>query len=147
MTWYFILKKKMKQKGSCCPLNSANRVSLRCVFLFSLEDVINDILYITMAFIRDDNRFCTPAGVIVQFSDVLSATLLTLVRLNLLLVFVNIVPRKDLLERFYYPIALIYILFVVLFYLLIIRLSWILHNLRSNRIVGILKILNIKNTM
>lgn len=86
----------------------ANRVSLRCVFLCCLSNVINVIPYLVMALIRGDNPFCTPAGVIVQFTNILSATLLTLVGINLLLVFVINVPRKNLLERFYYPTALVY---------------------------------------
>jgi hypothetical protein len=87
----------------------ANRVSLRCAFFCSLADVTNDILYITMTLIRGGSRLCTPAGVIVQFSNIFCATFLTLVGLNLLLVFVINAPRKDLLEKFYYPITIAYL--------------------------------------
>ncbi|KAI8887108.1 hypothetical protein K501DRAFT_269079 [Backusella circina FSU 941] len=86
----------------------ANRVSLRCVFLCSIADTLTAIMNIAIVFQKGDSRFCRAASVITVNTNIWSATLLTIVGLNLMLIFVLNVNRKDLLERFYYLAAVIY---------------------------------------
>jgi hypothetical protein len=86
----------------------ANRVSLRCVFLCCLADTLSAILNIIITGQRGNTNFCKAAGVTIKFSTMMSATLLTLVGLNLVLIFVLNVNRRDLLEKFYYPCAVLY---------------------------------------
>ncbi|KAI9483016.1 MAG: hypothetical protein EXX96DRAFT_556540 [Benjaminiella poitrasii] len=90
--------------------SKANRVSLRCVFMCTLSDAVNAIMNISMTNQRGDTQFCRAAGIILEFSNILSASLLTLVGLNLVLIFVINIKRKDLLEKFYYPSAVLYTL-------------------------------------
>lgn len=86
----------------------ANRVSLRCAFLCCIADVVNDIINILLTDVIGDSDFCRASGVIIDFANIFNSALLTLVGLNLFLIFVVNVNRKDLLERFYYPGAIIY---------------------------------------
>ncbi|KAK4509633.1 uncharacterized protein ATC70_006935 [Mucor velutinosus] len=86
----------------------ANRVSLRCVFLCSVADLLNATLSICITSQKGDSQFCRASSVIIEFANIWSATLLTLVGLNLVLVFVVNVKRRDLLEKFYYPCAVAY---------------------------------------
>lgn len=86
----------------------ANRVSLRCVFLCSVADLLNATLSICITSQRGDSQFCRASSVIIEFANIWSATLLTLVGLNLVLIFVINVKRRDLLEKFYYPCAVAY---------------------------------------
>ncbi|GAN07384.1 hypothetical protein MAM1_0159d06881 [Mucor ambiguus] len=86
----------------------ANRVSLRCVFLCSVADLLNATLSICITNQRGDSQFCRASSVIIEFANIWSATLLTLVGLNLVLIFVVNVKRRDLLEKLYYPCAVAY---------------------------------------
>lgn len=86
----------------------ANRVSLRCVFLCCLADALNAIWNIIIVGIKGGTKFCQAASILIEFSNVLNATLLTLVGINLFLIFVINVNRRDLLEKFYYPSIIIY---------------------------------------
>ncbi|KAL9544746.1 hypothetical protein PS6_008597 [Mucor atramentarius] len=80
----------------------ANRVSLR------VADLLNAALNICITSQRGDSQFCRASGIIIEFANIWSATLLTLVGLNLVLIFVINVKRRDLLEKFYYPCAVVY---------------------------------------
>lgn len=86
----------------------ANRVSLRCVFMCSVADLLNAALSICITSQKGDSQFCRASNVIIEFANIWSATLLTLVGLNLVLIFVINVKRSDLLEKFYYPCAFLY---------------------------------------
>lgn len=88
----------------------ANRVSLRCVFLCCLADALNAIWNIVIVGVRGGTSFCQAASILIEFSNVLNASLLTLVGINLFLIFVINVNRRDLLEKFYYPSVMIYAL-------------------------------------
>ncbi|KAI7907801.1 uncharacterized protein BX663DRAFT_547475 [Cokeromyces recurvatus] len=86
----------------------ANRVSLRCVFMCSLLDILDAIINIIITNQFSNSPFCKAADIVIGFLNILSASLLTLVGLNLVLVFVISIKRRDLLEKFYYPSAIIY---------------------------------------
>ncbi|KAI8882647.1 hypothetical protein K501DRAFT_333888 [Backusella circina FSU 941] len=86
----------------------ANRVSLRCVFLCSVVDALSSILNIISTHRHGDTTFCRATGVILVTTNLLSASLLTIVGLNLVLIFVLKVERTNLLERFYYPGVIVY---------------------------------------
>jgi hypothetical protein len=88
--------------------NEANRVSLRCVFVCSFFEILIALMSILMSRFRASTRFCSVADLIVEFSNITSAALLTMVGLNLVLIFVINVNRRDLLERFYYPAVVVY---------------------------------------
>jgi hypothetical protein len=88
--------------------NEANRVSLRVVFVCSFFEILIALMNILMADVSASTRFCSVAELIVEFSNVTSAALLTMVGFNLVLIFVINVSRRDLLERFYYPAVVLY---------------------------------------
>lgn len=88
----------------------ANRVSLRCVFLCCLADALNAIWNLVIVGVQGGTAFCRAASILIELSVVLNASLLTLVGVNLFLIFVVNVKRRDLLEKFYYPAVVIYAL-------------------------------------
>lgn len=88
----------------------ANRVSLRCVFLCCLADALNAIWNLVIVGVQGGTAFCQAASILIEFSNVLNASLLTLVGINLFLIFVINVNRRDLLEKFYYPSVVVYAL-------------------------------------
>ncbi|KAI8078695.1 uncharacterized protein BX664DRAFT_369152 [Halteromyces radiatus] len=88
----------------------ANRISLRCVMIACTANGLDSIMNITMSFVQGPHKFCRAAGVISNISRLTSASFLAIVGLNLVLIFVINVKRRDLLEYFYYPCACLYIL-------------------------------------
>lgn len=86
----------------------ANRVSLRCVFFACVTDIVYSIFTIVRTVQSGYTPFCKTAAVIVHFLNLLRSSLLALVGINLVLIFVYGVKRTDLLERFYYPFAILY---------------------------------------
>ncbi|KAI8381531.1 uncharacterized protein BYT42DRAFT_613303 [Radiomyces spectabilis] len=86
----------------------ANRVSLRCVFLASVMNVLKGMFDIANVLSVGDTVYCHAGAVIVLFLKITSAALLAVVGLNLVLIFVINVKRSDLLELFYYPGILLY---------------------------------------
>jgi hypothetical protein len=91
-----------------CHRKEANRVSLRCVFLCCLSDTVNSVLNLVLIRIRGESSFCQAASILIEFSNVWTASLLTLVGINLVLIFVVNVKRRDLLEKFYFVSVLVY---------------------------------------
>lgn len=84
----------------------ANRVSLRCVFLSSLSEALSSIMSIVVT--TDKVRFCNAANIVIGFTSIFSSAALTIVGLNLILIFVINVKRRDVLEKFYYPTLVVY---------------------------------------
>lgn len=84
----------------------ANRVSLRCVFLCSVSEALSSIMSIVVT--TDKVYFCNAANIVIGFTSIFSSAALTIVGINLILIFVINVKRRDVLERFYYPILVIY---------------------------------------
>ncbi|CEP16578.1 hypothetical protein [Parasitella parasitica] len=89
--------------------DEANRVSLRCVFMASLMNLINSIFDIAIVLIVGDTYACRASAMISMLTRVMSAVFLTLVGVNLVLVFVcNVNASARRLERIYYPSAFAY---------------------------------------
>ncbi|CAO0789517.1 unnamed protein product [Mucor circinelloides] len=87
----------------------ANRVSLRCVFMASIMNLINSIFDIIIALIYGDTSLCRASAIVAMFTRVMSAVFLALVGINLVLVFVcNIQTSANRLEYIYYPSAFLY---------------------------------------
>lgn len=96
-------------------LDKANRVSLRCVFLASWMNMIDSIFDLSTILVSGDTAFCRSSAIITMFARVMSCTLLSLVGINLVLVFVmNIRPSTARrIEWGYYLGAFIYALITV----------------------------------
>ncbi|KAI9489555.1 hypothetical protein BDB00DRAFT_842465 [Zychaea mexicana] len=93
--WYYERKK-------------ADRVSLRCVALGSISNVIDTVLDIASSVRRTDQTYCRVLGLIVDFLDVINAGFLAVIGVNLFLIFVFKIKRSERLERFYYPAIFVY---------------------------------------
>lgn len=86
--------------------NKANRVSLRCVFLSSIMNLVNSSFDIFTLQQYSGTSLCKVSATITMVTRVMGATFLALVGINLVLVFVfNVVYTAKQLERIYYPCA------------------------------------------
>lgn len=85
-----------------------NRVSLRCVAMASAVNLIDGIFDIVMWSIDASEKTCRGLSLTVDFLDVINVALLAVVGINLVLVVVLSVRKRDKLERFYYPCILLY---------------------------------------
>lgn len=88
----------------------ANRISLRCVVIACAANGVDSIMNLSMSFVEGPTSFCRAGGIISNISRLISASFLAIVGINLVLIFVINVKRRDLLEYFYYPSVLIYVL-------------------------------------
>lgn len=89
--------------------NKANRVSLRCVFLASIMNLINSTFNIFTLLQCGNTTLCKASSVVTMFSRVMGAAFLTIVGINLVLVFVfNVAYTANQLERIYYPGTLLF---------------------------------------
>lgn len=87
----------------------ANRISLRCVFCASIMNLIYNVFNLGIMLTYGDTVFCKVSSIVNLFSQTMSGAFLTLVGINLVLVFVlNVHYTARQLERFYYPGAFIY---------------------------------------
>ncbi|KAL9540746.1 hypothetical protein MBANPS3_009513 [Mucor bainieri] len=87
----------------------ANRVSLRCVFLASIMNLINSVFDIVIVLIYGDTYVCRASAIVAMFTRVMSVVFLALVGINLVLVFVcNVGTSAKRLEYIYYPSAFVY---------------------------------------
>ncbi|KAI9471360.1 hypothetical protein BDB00DRAFT_943713 [Zychaea mexicana] len=95
----------------------ADRVSLRCVWVASFANVVVAILNIAVVAIDDASRFCLSSGVALQFFGILGTGFLTIVGINLLIVFVLNFNRtsKRRLQLFYFSFILLYCLCSIVF--------------------------------
>jgi hypothetical protein len=87
----------------------ANRISLRCVVIACAANGVDSIMNLSMSFVQGPQLFCRAGGLISNISRLISASFLAIVGINLVLIFVINVKRRDLLEYFYYPCALFYV--------------------------------------
>lgn len=88
----------------------ANRISLRCVVIACAANGVDSIMNLSMSFVQGPQLFCRAGGLISNISRLISASFLAIVGINLVLIFVINVKRRDLLEYFYYPCAFFYVL-------------------------------------
>ncbi|KAG2235736.1 hypothetical protein BDF21DRAFT_452187 [Thamnidium elegans] len=89
--------------------NKANRVSLRCVFLASIMNLINSIFNIFILLQSGNTTLCKASSTVTMFSRVMGDAFLTIVGINLVLVFVfNVAYTANQLEWIYYPGTLIF---------------------------------------
>lgn len=87
----------------------ANRVSLRCVFLSSVMNLINSIFDICTILKDGDTAFCRATSIITLFTRIMGVIFLTLVGVNLILVFVfKVKTNVRELECIYYCVAVLY---------------------------------------
>lgn len=86
----------------------ADRVSLRCVATASVVNLADAVMNLTMIVYKGTIVPCSVLAILIQFTDVLGACLLSTIGVNLVLVFVIKVKRSCILERFYYPFSIIY---------------------------------------
>lgn len=92
----------------------ANRVSLRCVFSASLMNLMYTAFNLGIMLAFGDTLFCKVSSILNIFSQIMSGAFLTIVGINLVLVFVlNVHYTAKQLERFYYPGAFVYGLIAV----------------------------------
>lgn len=93
----------------------ANRVSIRCVFSASWMNLIDSIFDLCTILVIGDTAFCKSSAIITMFARVMSSTLLSLVGVNLVLVFVINVKGSTArhLEWGYYLGAFIYALITI----------------------------------
>lgn len=86
-----------------------DRISLRCVFASSVMNLLNSALDITTTQIYSGSTLCKTTATITMFARIMCSIFLTLVGINLVLVFVLNVPYSPHeLERVYYPMAFLY---------------------------------------
>ncbi|ORZ25475.1 hypothetical protein BCR42DRAFT_400244 [Absidia repens] len=88
----------------------ANRISLRCVVIACAANGVDSIMNLSMSFVEGPQSFCRAGGIISNISRLTSASFLAIVGINLVLIFVINVKRRDLLEYFYYPSVILYVL-------------------------------------
>lgn len=89
--------------------DKANRVSLRCVFMASIMNLINSVFDIVIVLIHGDTYICRASAILAMLTRAMSAVFLTLVGINLVLVFVcNVDTLAKRLEYIYYPGACVY---------------------------------------
>ncbi|KAI9266455.1 hypothetical protein BDA99DRAFT_535889 [Phascolomyces articulosus] len=86
----------------------ADRVSLRCVVLGSISNVLDTIMDISSSVGDTEQKTCRALGLIVDFMDVINACCLSIIGINLFLIFVIKVHRSERLERYYYPSIMLY---------------------------------------
>ncbi|KAI9312436.1 hypothetical protein BX666DRAFT_836048 [Dichotomocladium elegans] len=94
--------------------SNADRVSLRCVVLASFTNIISCIFSIAMCFIRGDQLSCIVFDIFFQFLDVVSAGLLSVIGVNLVLIFVIKVEHTKYFERYYYLFITLYSLLLII---------------------------------
>lgn len=99
----------------CKEPDKANRVSLRCVVSASCMNLIDSIFDLCTILVYGDTAFCKSSAVITMFARVMSSTLLSLVGVNLVLVFVINIKGSTArqLEWGYYLGAFIYALITI----------------------------------
>lgn len=94
--------------------SKADRVSLRCVFMSSIMNLINSIFDICTILKDGDNVFCKTTSIITMFTTIMGVIFLTLVGINLILVFVFKVKNSVReLECIYYSVAVLYALIAI----------------------------------
>jgi Na+-transporting NADH:ubiquinone oxidoreductase subunit NqrB len=94
--------------------SKAKRVSLRCVFMACVMNLMNAIFDITSVIGRGDTPYCRASNMIIMFGGAMCATFLAIVGINLVLVFViNVKISASKLERVYYPCGILYGLFTL----------------------------------
>ncbi|ORY94706.1 hypothetical protein BCR43DRAFT_564967 [Syncephalastrum racemosum] len=86
----------------------ASRVSLRCVFFSTIMNMGNAICDMSFAFIPDTSSACYPLAIVNNYCAVASSAFLTLIGVNLLVVFVFQLKHKKYHEYIYYIFALLY---------------------------------------
>jgi hypothetical protein len=86
----------------------ASRVSLRCVFFSTVMNMGNAICDISVSLIPDESVACYPLAIINNYCAVASSAFLTLIGVNLLVVFVFQLKHKEYHEHLYYIFALLY---------------------------------------
>lgn len=95
--------------------DKAKRISLRCVFMASIMNLINSVFDIVIITIYGDTYLCRASSIIVMFTRVMSTEFLALVGVNLVLVFVfNVSTSAYRLECIYYSSAIIYGLITII---------------------------------
>ncbi|KAI7907234.1 uncharacterized protein BX663DRAFT_495279, partial [Cokeromyces recurvatus] len=95
--------------------DKANRVSLHCVFFATFMDLLNTVFSIIIILIYGDTAICRTSIIFIMFSRIMSTNLLTIVGVNLVLVFVfHISCPAHKLERTYYLFAFIYALITLI---------------------------------
>ncbi|KAI8067083.1 hypothetical protein BC940DRAFT_301261 [Gongronella butleri] len=87
----------------------ANRISIRCVVIACTADGIDALFNILMSKLPGPQAFCRAAGIVANVMRLISASFLAIVGFNLVLIFVINVKRRDLLEYYYYPGAVLYV--------------------------------------
>ncbi|ORY97548.1 hypothetical protein BCR43DRAFT_243130 [Syncephalastrum racemosum] len=90
-----------------------NRVSLRCVAMASAINLIDGIFDIVMWSINANETTCRGLSLTVDFLDILNVSLLAVIGINLVLVVVLSVKKRDKLERYYYPCIFVYSAIVI----------------------------------
>lgn len=89
--------------------SKANRVSLRCVFLASIMNLINSLCNVLILLQSSNTTLCKVSSTVTMFSRVMGAAFLTIVGVNLVLVFVfNVAYTAKQLEWMYYPGTLLF---------------------------------------
>lgn len=89
--------------------SKADRVSLRCVCMASVMNLINSVFDICTILLDGDTVFCKSTAIITMFTRIMGVVFLTVVGINLILVFVVKVKNTIReLERIYYSMALLY---------------------------------------
>lgn len=86
----------------------ASRVSLRCVILSIIATMLSAIFDIVSVHISEASSPCFYIAVVNQYCTVASTAFLTLIGVNLLVVFVFHLKHKKYLEHVYYTAALLY---------------------------------------
>ncbi|GAN09070.1 hypothetical protein MAM1_0241c08592 [Mucor ambiguus] len=95
--------------------DKANRVSLRCVFMASIMNLINSVFDIVIVSLYGDTYVCRASAIVAMFTRAMSAVFLALVGINLVLVFVcNLGTSAKKLEYIYYPSAFVYGLITII---------------------------------
>ncbi|KAI9314129.1 hypothetical protein BX666DRAFT_503334 [Dichotomocladium elegans] len=87
-----------------------DRVSLRCVLISSFSNCVSSIMDIYIIAQPDSSEFCLSSATIMMAFSVLTTTSLAIVGINLLVVFVFGVNKKDKLQYIYYSGLIIYAL-------------------------------------
>ncbi|KAI8100079.1 uncharacterized protein BX664DRAFT_368908 [Halteromyces radiatus] len=88
--------------------SKVNRMSLRCAMFCCLANFVENVFFIIMINTRGDTVFCSVAGFVIDYLAILSATLLTLIGINLVLIYVVKIRKQHVVEYYYYPCALFY---------------------------------------
>ena len=92
-----------------------DRVSLRCVALATVVNVADSALGIVSGVRSDTPVYCRGIGFVIDFTDVFNACLLSIIGINLVLIFVIQIKFHERLEWFYYPGAFVYSVAAMIF--------------------------------